>query len=123
MDHLAKAQAAGVFAGSSTLLLGRGKKDTSGGCAIFVSAGDVIVIPAGTSHCSIEETSEDYKYIGVYPEGAPNWRNELGKAPVDHDAFGKEIRRTAIPEHDPVSGKEGYLPKFWHTARGFRSKL
>lgn len=30
-------------------------------------AGDVLVLPAGTAHASVE-SSGDYKYIGIYPE-------------------------------------------------------
>lgn len=32
-----------------------------------MQAGDVIVLPAGTAHSSLE-SSEDYFYIGIYPE-------------------------------------------------------
>ena len=49
------------------MLLGRGAKDEKGGVEIPVTAGDVIVIPAGTTHCSVEST-EGYRYIGVYPK-------------------------------------------------------
>jgi uncharacterized protein YjlB len=60
----------GVFAGSSTLLVGCGKndvRDESIGQEIKVRAGDVIVLPAGTGHCNTE-SSEDYRYVGVYPK-------------------------------------------------------
>ena len=57
----------GVFQGESTILVGCGMNDTDGGEEIDVHAGDVIVLPAGTGHCSIQ-SSKDYRYIGVYPE-------------------------------------------------------
>lgn len=57
----------GVFQGSSTLLLGCGANDTGGGRQVDLSAGDVIVLPAGTAHCNLESTT-DYRYIGVYPK-------------------------------------------------------
>ena len=57
----------GVFRGESTVLVGCGHDDTGGGQEIDVSAGDVIVLPAGTGHCNLQ-SSKDYKYIGVYPE-------------------------------------------------------
>lgn len=56
----------GIFRGNSSFVLGRGKEDKSGGTIISVSSGDVLVLPAGTAHASVE-SSEDYKYIGVYP--------------------------------------------------------
>lgn len=57
----------GVFQGESTILVGCGTNDTGGGEEIEVHAGDVIVLPAGTGHCSTQ-SSQDYRYIGVYPE-------------------------------------------------------
>jgi hypothetical protein len=60
---------AGIFQGSSTLLLGCGSSDpsTAGGLHVDVHAGDVVVLPAGTAHCSVESTL-DYRYVGVYPK-------------------------------------------------------
>ena len=49
------------------MLLGRGVKDERGGIEIPVSVGDVIVLPAGTTHCNVEST-DGYRYIGVYPK-------------------------------------------------------
>lgn len=60
-------KAIGVFSGSSTMLIGRGTSDVSGGQEIDLQAGDVIVLPAGTAHCNVQSTP-DYKYIGVYPK-------------------------------------------------------
>lgn len=57
-----------IFRGDSRLVLGRERCETSEtGVEVDVNAGDVIVIPAGVSHRSISST-EDYRYIGVYPE-------------------------------------------------------
>lgn len=66
----------GFFSGSSSFVLGRGKNDKTGGTIVYVSAGDVLVLPAGTAHASVE-SSEDYKYIGVYPVVRP--LNEIHK--------------------------------------------
>lgn len=49
------------------MLLGRGVKDERGGVEVPVIMGDVIVLPAGTTHCNVEST-DDYRYIGVYPK-------------------------------------------------------
>lgn len=57
----------GIYQGESTLLLGCGTNDTTGGVILDVSAGDVIVIPAGTAHCSLQ-SSVNYRYVGVYPK-------------------------------------------------------
>lgn len=37
------------------------------GIMVEVSAGDVIILPAGTGHCNVK-SSKDYRYIGVYPK-------------------------------------------------------
>ncbi|KAI1045077.1 hypothetical protein LB505_009397 [Fusarium chuoi] len=55
----------GIFQGSSTLLLGKIQKGK--GIQVSVTAGDVVVLPAGTAHSSLE-SSPDYRYIGVYPK-------------------------------------------------------
>lgn len=55
---------AGIVSGRSTMLLGKINDGT--GVHVQVQRGDVIVLPAGTAHSSIESTP-DYFYIGVYP--------------------------------------------------------
>ncbi|KEF60717.1 uncharacterized protein A1O9_02278 [Exophiala aquamarina CBS 119918] len=103
----------GVFRGESTILIGCGTHDSEDdGTKIDVSVGDVIVLPAGTGHCNLQ-SSEDYQYVGVYPEGAPQWRNELGKEPVNLEEFRKEITSVALPSQDPVNGAGGPLLSLW----------
>lgn len=77
----------GIFQGESTLLLGCGSSDEDGGIQINVSAGDVIVLPAGTAHCSLQ-SSQDYRYIGVYPKvqsSMSTLKNELIRHVVRSD--------------------------------------
>lgn len=57
----------GIFQGSSTLRIGRGQNDETGGVLIPVNTGDVIVLPAGTVHSSLDSHG-DYRYVGVYPK-------------------------------------------------------
>lgn len=68
----------GIFQGSSVLLIGRGGNDDKGGIQIPIVAGDVIVLPAGTSHCSLE-SSVDYRYIGVYVKASTStpWQQPI----------------------------------------------
>lgn len=58
-----------VFKGHSRFLLGRGPLDPTSKDDTFVDLrrGDVIVLPAGVAHCNVE-SSEDYEYVGLYPE-------------------------------------------------------
>jgi uridine phosphorylase len=62
---------AAVIQGESRLVLGRPKpsdgEEGTGGIEVDVSAGDVVVVPAGVSHRSLT-SSGAYRYIGVYPE-------------------------------------------------------
>ncbi|OAL51509.1 hypothetical protein IQ07DRAFT_610369 [Pyrenochaeta sp. DS3sAY3a] len=104
----------GVFVGDSTLLVGCGSKDSQGGQEIKVQAGDVIVLPAGTSHCNTQ-SSKDYMYVGVYPQGAPEYRYELGDDSINHEALRKEIGDVALPAQDPVNGSAGPLLDLWTT--------
>lgn len=131
----------GIFRGSSILVIGRGEKDTKGGILLSVTAGDVIVIPAGTTHCCLE-SKDGYRYIGIYPEvgttvdpfsvfssfylpawdlltrrwqQAPKWRNMFGKTPVDHGVR-EEILGVEMPVQDPVYGADGPMMVVWGEA-------
>ena len=53
------------------MLLGRGQLDSNDpglgyGRLVPLKPGDVIVIPAGTSHMNAEMT-DNYRFVGVYP--------------------------------------------------------
>ncbi|KAF2843159.1 hypothetical protein M501DRAFT_994015 [Patellaria atrata CBS 101060] len=106
-----------IFRGSSRLVLGRSiSDDDPNGIEIDVSAGDVVVVPAGVSHRSL--TSEaGYKYIGVYPETAPKWRNNWCKGEEDMRSLATEIDNVEIPAHDPVFGENGPLVEIWRKAK------
>ncbi|KAJ6098914.1 hypothetical protein N7467_000449 [Penicillium canescens] len=103
----------GIFQGSSTLLLGAATgDDVSVGMKLVVNVGDVIVLPAGTAHSSLESTA-DYRYVGLYPENCPRWRNEIGRSRIDLRVLRKEIAAVKLPEEDPVYGKDGPLCQLW----------
>ena len=76
-----------------------------GGLRMRVSAGDVVVMPAGVSHMMTGQ-SDDIMMIGGYPEGR-DWDN------VQEDHLTEELRRAAakrimmlpIPAKDPVYGE------------------
>lgn len=58
-----------VFSGSSRLLLGRGPLDepSPSDVEVVLGTGDIIVLPAGVSHCSLSSEG-DYEYVGLYPK-------------------------------------------------------
>ncbi|KAJ3528284.1 hypothetical protein NM208_g10273 [Fusarium decemcellulare] len=115
----------GVFQGESELIFGAGgADDEDAGVKCHVGAGDVIVVPAGVAHASVsdqdktKDKSEKYRYIGVYPEGAPKWRSEFGKVPlVEKQELLDEISEVPVPSQDPVVGHGGPLSQIWAAAR------
>ncbi|KAL6695032.1 hypothetical protein J3F84DRAFT_399904 [Trichoderma pleuroticola] len=99
----------GIFQGHSTLLLG--KIRDGNGIQVDVKTGDVIILPAGTAHSSLR-SSDDYRYIGVYPKECPKWTNEMGQRPPA--SFVQTIGAVATPQADPVYGKQGPLVSLWN---------
>ena len=76
-----------------------------GGTRIRVETGDILVIPAGVSHCMVAN-SDDIMMVGGYPEGR-DWDN------VQERFLSEEMRRAAakrimtlpIPARDPATGQ------------------
>lgn len=106
-----------VFKGSSRLLLGRGPlDDLEGSQEISLHTGDIIVLPAGVSHCSLQSEA-DYEYVGLYPEGSPHWDNNYCKAdPAETYQKAAICRSVPIPAYDPIHGKGGPLCQIWSDA-------
>lgn len=76
----------------------------SDGITLRVTAGDVVVMPAGVSHSMVGH-SDDVMMVGGYPDGR-DWDN------MRQDTLSEELRRTAvkrimmlpIPALDPATG-------------------
>ena len=49
----------------------------------------------------------------VSTQGAPKWRNELGKQVIDLEEFRKETEAVEFPKQDPVNGLDGPLLRLW----------
>lgn len=86
---------------------------------IQVKLGDVIVIPAGVSHCSKNYT-KNYRYVAAYPTNGEKYKS-VGKGQVErnegkydnHDDIEQSIK-AAFPLGDPVCGKgPGSLVDIW----------
>ena len=87
----------GVARGSAALRLGGNKGKT-----VKVSAGDVIVIPAGVGHeCLNADTS--FLVVGAYPPKGTY--NECRGSFQEYDKAVASIRRVPIPAKNPVFGK------------------
>jgi uncharacterized protein YjlB len=80
------------------------------GREVTLSAGDVVLLPAGTAHRNLEH-SPDYLIVGAYPPGQhPDMK--YGE-PEEYEAAREEIRRVPLPETDPVSRATGTIREQW----------
>ncbi|MEX1060377.1 MAG: cupin domain-containing protein [Methyloceanibacter sp.] len=79
------------------------------GLVVDLTAGDVVVIPAGVGHCLIE--GEDLVVVGAYPEGQ-DW--DLCRASAsDHAKALDNIPWVPLPKLDPVFGPAGPVLVLW----------
>ena len=72
-----------------------------GGRARDLVAGDVVVLPAGTGHCSLG-TSPDLLVVGAYPQGQSP--TEYRGRPGEHAQAVPRIARVPDPSAEPVRG-------------------
>ena len=85
-----------------------------GGVVLEVSAGDVVVIPAGVAHRNMGET-RGFGVVGAYPEGQ-SWDMNTGR-PGERPAADERIARVPLPAADPVFGVSGPLMTLWKAKR------
>lgn len=103
--HSTAHEVLGVAAGSATVQFGGEAGETVG-----LTAGDVVVIPAGVAHARIKE-SDDLLVVGAYADGR-DWdiiRADGGQIA----AARKNIAAVPQPSADPVDGETGPLMKLW----------
>ena len=93
--HSTSHEVLGVLSGAATLELGGPQ-----GQSFEVSAGDVVVLPAGTGHR--RATARDgFRVVGAYPAGQEDY-DLLRSA---DDAARSRIAAVPLPEQDPVGGE------------------
>jgi uncharacterized protein YjlB len=96
----------GVASGSAKVRFGG-----PAGQLLDVSAGDVVVVPAGVGHCNEAKTA-DLLIIGAYPDNTERRDLRRGK-PAEHDEVVRNIAAVKLPPADPVSGADGPLSRLW----------
>lgn len=96
----------GVARGSVKVLFGGPH-----GQVLEVSAGDVVVLPAGVGHCN-QGQSPDLLIVGAYPENGPDPDTHRGDK-QEHAAVTRNVATTPRPSADPVSGQQGPLLRIW----------
>jgi uncharacterized protein YjlB len=101
--HSTAHEALGVASGDAELILGGPH-----GRVIAVSAGDALLLPAGTGHCLLT-AGRRFQVVGAYPPGQ-QWdirRDALD----DHERAAME--ELPFPQSDPVGGDDGPLLRHW----------
>jgi uncharacterized protein YjlB len=95
----------GIATGSGTVRFGG-----EGGEIVGVTAGDVVVVPAGVGHALVN-ASDDLLVVGAYPDGAePEFIRDDSNA---IDRARRRIKQVPLPETDPVDGPDGPVTKLW----------
>jgi uncharacterized protein YjlB len=95
----------GIAAGTARLLIGGPT-----GREMDVTAGDCLVLPAGTGHRRLA-ASGDFLVVGAYPPGqhADIRTGEPGDAGLE------AIAAVPLPEADPIEGRAGPLSELWRS--------
>lgn len=81
------------------------------GQIVDLSAGDVILIPAGVGHYSVSEHT-DYQFVGGYPNGHA-WDLKTGLEEEDRSQVLQAIEGVGMPERDPIFGYKGLMFEKW----------
>jgi uncharacterized protein YjlB len=103
--HSISHEVLGVYAGDALLHMGG-----ENGEKIKVSAGDILVIPAGVGHKKLE-SSPDFAVVGAYPDGRDY--DILRGEPGDRPKAINNIAKVPLPDYDPLTGQNEGLLKIW----------
>jgi len=104
--HSTSHEVLGVCSGEATVQLGGPH-----GITLEIRMGDVLIIPAGVAHCSLN-TSADFSCIGAYPPGQEQYdvcRGDTSERPEADE----RIEHLQLPAIDPVYGADGPLRQYW----------
>ena len=101
--HTGAHEVLGVAKGSATLLIGGPT-----GRELTVTAGDCLLLPAGTGHKKLRAEVE-FVVVGAYP---PGQEADIQTSAPSKDQF-DTIAGLPIPRSDPVAGESGPLSGAW----------
>lgn len=103
--HSTTHEVLGIYSGSATVQFGG-----EGGHKQKLTAGDVVIIPAGVAHKNLGASS-DFGVVGAYPDGR-KWDMNYGQKSERPEAD-ENISRVPVPKLDPVYGANGPLLEHW----------
>lgn len=106
--HSTSHEVLGIASGTANVVLGGPQ-----GSPVQLSAGDIVVLPAGTGHCNAG-SQPGLLVVGAYPDGM-RWDLRRGD-PAEYDEAVANIARVPLPDTDPVEGREGPLAELWSAA-------
>ena len=110
--HSTAHEALGVARGYARVLFGG-----PNGRSLDVSAGDILVLPAGTGHCR-QEASPDLLIVGAYPEGTQARLDTRRGQAEEIEEVRRNVASVSAAVSDPVEGGAGALGLFWSSAIG-----
>ena len=103
--HSTAHEVLGIAAGRARVMFGG-----ADGREVEVSAGDVVVIPAGVGHCRVSN-DDGLLVVGAYPGGADY--DTCRGDPAQAAAVRRRSAKVETPSHDPVQGRAGALVRLW----------
>ncbi|MEA2118990.1 cupin [Halovibrio sp. HP20-50] len=103
--HSTAHEALGIFRGQARARLGG-----PNGQELMLYPGDVLVLPAGVGHASLE-ADDDFCMVGAYPIGQ---KPDIERGdPAQLEAAQARVAAVALPEADPIGGS---LKTLWEQA-------
>ncbi|MCF8229764.1 MAG: cupin domain-containing protein [Bacteroidales bacterium] len=94
-----------VYSGKALVMFGGPK-----GPEEVLKAGDVALLPAGTTHKKIQDDNH-FACIGAYPDGKAY--NMHHGNPEELEEVKDKIKTVKVPELDPIYGEKGPIIKYW----------
>ncbi len=107
--HAEAHEALGCLRGWADLMLGG-----PNGTEVRVSAGDALLLPAGTGH-RLLRSSPDFFIAGAYPKGQRPDLRRGGMA--DYGLLKARARAVPLPDTDPVEGAGGAVQAHWRASQ------
>ncbi|WGS53168.1 cupin [Paraburkholderia sp. D15] len=104
--HATAHEVLGIADGAAQVIVGG-----PGGRVVNLSAGDALLLPAGTGHC-LQAHERHFLVVGGYPAGQ-QWDIRRDALSADELAA---MEALPFPSLDPVDGKLGPLVQFWPQA-------